>query len=76
MHLERAAVAGQSLGLALRTLGTVLALREGGLLVAPVGKGTYVYTGIAFFRELPAGVPGAYRLFMNLLALRPAGALP
>ncbi|TFG45945.1 MAG: hypothetical protein E4H41_03650 [Gemmatimonadales bacterium] len=49
---------------------------EGGLLVAPVGKGTYVYTGIAFFRELPAGVPGAYRLFMNLLALRPAGALP
>jgi LmbE family N-acetylglucosaminyl deacetylase len=49
---------------------------EGGLLVAPVGTGTYVYTGIAFFRELPAGVPGAYRLFMNLLALRPAGAQP
>ena len=42
---------------------------EGSLLVAPVGKGTYVYTGISFFRELPAGVPGAYRLFMNLLAL-------
>jgi hypothetical protein len=49
---------------------------RGGLLVAPVGHGTYVYTGIAFFRELPAGVPGAYRLFMNLLALRPAAAQP
>lgn len=42
---------------------------SGGLLVAPVGKGTYVYTGLAFFRQLPAGVPGAYRLFANLLAL-------
>ncbi|HEX5004342.1 MAG TPA: PIG-L family deacetylase [Gemmatimonadales bacterium] len=49
---------------------------EGGLLVAPVGKGTYVYTGLSFYRELPAGVPGAYRLFMNLLALRPARAVP
>jgi hypothetical protein len=43
---------------------------QGGLLVAPVGKGTYVYTGLALFRQLPAGVPGAYRLFANLLALR------
>jgi LmbE family N-acetylglucosaminyl deacetylase len=42
----------------------------GGLLVAQLGKGTYVYTGLAFFRELPAGVPGAYRLFANLLALK------
>ncbi len=42
---------------------------EGGLVIAKVGKGTYVYTGIAFFRQLPAGVPGAYRLFANLLAL-------
>ena len=42
---------------------------EGGLLVARVGKGTYVYTGLALFRQLPAGVPGAYRLFANLLAL-------
>jgi hypothetical protein len=41
----------------------------GGLLVAPVGKGTYVYTGLSFFRQLPAGVPGAFRLFSNLLAL-------
>ncbi len=43
---------------------------QGGLLVATVGSGTYVYTGLAFFRALPAGVPGAYRLFLNLLALR------
>lgn len=40
---------------------------RGGLLVAQVGRGIYVYTGIAFFRQLPAGVPGAFRLFMNLL---------
>ncbi len=43
---------------------------RGGLLVTQVGAGTYVYTGLAFFRQLPAGVPGAYRLFANLLALR------
>jgi hypothetical protein len=43
---------------------------QGGLLVAPLGRGTYVYTGLSFFRQLPAGVPGAYRLFLNLLALR------
>jgi len=42
---------------------------EGGLLVATVEKGTYVYTGLSFFRQLPAGVPGALRLFANLLAL-------
>ncbi len=42
---------------------------RGGLLVASYGQGTYVYTGLAFFRALPAGVPGAYRLFLNLLAL-------
>ncbi len=49
---------------------------EGGLLVAPVGHGTYVYTGLSFHRQLPAGTPGAYRLFMNLLALRPVAAQP
>ncbi len=43
---------------------------QGGLLVAPLDTGTYVYTGLSFFRQLPAGVPGAYRLFANLLALR------
>ncbi|MBZ5567122.1 MAG: PIG-L family deacetylase [Acidobacteriia bacterium] len=42
--------------------------REGGLLVAPYGKGFYIYTGYAFFRQLPAGVPGAVRLFVNLLS--------
>jgi LmbE family N-acetylglucosaminyl deacetylase len=40
---------------------------EGGVLVAKVGRGTYVYTGLSFFRQLPAGVPGAFRLFANLL---------
>lgn len=42
---------------------------DGGLLVARHGKGHYVYTGLSFFRELPAGVPGAYRLFANLISL-------
>jgi hypothetical protein len=41
----------------------------GGLLVAPLGAGRYVYTGLSFFRQIPAGVPGAYRLLANLLAL-------
>ncbi len=43
---------------------------KGGLLVAKPGRGAYVYTGLALFRQLPAGVPGAYRLFANLLALK------
>ena len=42
---------------------------EGSLLIAPLGKGHFVYTGIGFFRQLPAGVPGAYRLLANILAL-------
>lgn len=42
---------------------------QGGLLVAQYGKGYFVYTGLVFFRELPAGVPGAYRLFANLVSL-------
>ena len=42
--------------------------QKGALLVAKLGKGRYVYTGLAFFRQLPAGVPGAYRLLANLLA--------
>ncbi|HEX6913041.1 MAG TPA: PIG-L family deacetylase [Longimicrobium sp.] len=42
---------------------------KGGLLIARHGQGTYVYTGLAFFRQFPEGVPGAYRLFANLLAL-------
>jgi LmbE family N-acetylglucosaminyl deacetylase len=42
--------------------------QKGGLLRASYGKGTYLYTGYAFFRQLPAGVPGAIRLYANLLA--------
>jgi LmbE family N-acetylglucosaminyl deacetylase len=40
---------------------------NGGLVYTRYGQGTYIYTGLAFFRELPDGVPGAYRLFVNLL---------
>lgn len=42
---------------------------QGSLLVARHGKGWYVYTSLAFFRQLPAGVPGAHRLFENLVSL-------
>ncbi|HEV2392788.1 MAG TPA: PIG-L family deacetylase [Verrucomicrobiae bacterium] len=42
---------------------------KGGLLVAHYGRGYFVYTGLAWFRQLPAGVPGAYRLFANLVSL-------
>jgi LmbE family N-acetylglucosaminyl deacetylase len=42
---------------------------KGGLLVAQYGKGYFVYTGLSWFRQLPEGVPGAYRLFANLLSL-------
>jgi hypothetical protein len=41
---------------------------NGELVYAYVGKGTYIYVGLAFFRQLPEGVPGAYRLFVNLLS--------
>lgn len=41
---------------------------DGSLLIAKYGKGYYIYTGLSFFRELPAGVPGAYRLFANLIS--------
>lgn len=43
--------------------------KKGSLLVAPYGKGHYIYTGLSFFRELPAGVSGAYKLFANMLSL-------
>ena len=42
---------------------------KGSLLVARYGKGHYVYTGLSFFRELPAGVAGAYRLFANIISI-------
>ncbi len=44
--------------------------KRGSLLVAEVGDGLYIYTGLAFFRQFPAGVPGAYRLFANLVSMR------
>ena len=42
--------------------------QKGGLIVAAVGKGAYIYCGLALYRQLPEGVPGAYRLFANLLS--------
>jgi LmbE family N-acetylglucosaminyl deacetylase len=54
---------------------------NGGLVYTHYGKGTYIYTGLAFFRQIPEGVPGAYRLFINLLSVsretgrNPASAL-
>lgn len=44
------------------------ALTEGSLLVAKYGEGHYIYTGLSFFRQLPEGVPGAYKLFANLVS--------
>jgi hypothetical protein len=43
---------------------------NGALLVAPYGKGYYIYTGLSLFRELPEGVPGAYRLLSNMISLK------
>jgi hypothetical protein len=43
--------------------------QNGGLLIAPYGKGKYIYTGYSWFRQLPAGVPGAFRIFANILSL-------
>ncbi|MDQ3192626.1 MAG: PIG-L family deacetylase [Bacteroidota bacterium] len=44
--------------------------QQGSLIVADYGKGSFIYTGISFFRQLPAGVPGAYRLFVNLISYK------
>ena len=43
--------------------------KQGSLLVAPFGEGYYIYTGLSFFRELPAGVPGAFKLLSNMLSI-------
>ena len=48
--------------------------QKGGLLKAQYGKGTYIYSGYAFFRQVPAGVPGAIRLFVNLLSAGKTGS--
>jgi LmbE family N-acetylglucosaminyl deacetylase len=58
--------------LAVRDPGEEEAL--GALVYARDGKGFYIYTGLSFFRQLPAGVPGAYRLFVNLLSQSRAGS--
>jgi hypothetical protein len=47
--------------------------QRGALVVARHGEGHYVYTGLALFRQLPAGVPGAYRLLANLISLGAGG---
>ena len=44
--------------------------KNGALLIAKYGKGNYIYTGLSFFRELPEGVSGAYRLISNLISLQ------
>ena len=44
--------------------------KNGGLLIAKYGKGNYIYTGLSFFRELPEGVTGAYRLISNLISIK------
>ncbi|MEO5589082.1 MAG: PIG-L family deacetylase [Gemmatimonadaceae bacterium] len=61
---------------------TVLSLNDpgeeankGGIMIAPYGQGVYVYTTLAFFRQLPAAVPGATRLFVNLLSTTGAGSV-
>ena len=41
---------------------------KGGLVIAPIGKGAYIYASYSFFRQLPAGVGGAYRLFANIIS--------
>ncbi len=43
--------------------------KKGSLLIAKYGKGYYMYTGLSFFRELPAGVPGAYKLLTNMISI-------
>jgi LmbE family N-acetylglucosaminyl deacetylase len=43
-------------------------MKSGALLVTKHGKGSFIYTGISFFRELPAGVPGAFKLFANIIS--------
>ena len=55
---------------------TVISMHDAGepeqqtsLIIGDYGKGKFVYTGLVFFRELPAGVPGAYRLLANIIAL-------
>ena len=50
--------------------------KDGALLIAPYGKGNYIYTGLSLFRELPEGVPGAYKLLSNLISMKPSVSIP
>ena len=50
--------------------------KNGALLVAPYGKGYYIYTGLSLFRELPSGVSGAYRLLSNMISLKNPTTIP
>jgi hypothetical protein len=50
--------------------------KDGALLVAPYGKGYYIYTGLSLFRELPEGVPGAFRLLSNMISLKSTVTIP
>ena len=50
--------------------------KNGALLVAPYGKGHYIYTGLSFFRELPEGVSGAYKLLANMISLENTVPIP
>jgi LmbE family N-acetylglucosaminyl deacetylase len=49
---------------------------DGALLIAPYGKGNYIYTGLSFFRELPEGVAGAYKLISNLISIKSSATIP
>ncbi|MGQ7944260.1 PIG-L family deacetylase [Flavobacterium sp. WC2509] len=50
--------------------------KEGALLIAPYGKGNYIYTGLSLFRELPEGVTGAYKLLSNLISVKSSVSIP
>lgn len=50
--------------------------KNGALLIAPYGKGHYIYTGLSFFRELPEGVTGAYKLMSNIISLQSSSTIP
>ncbi|MBP6760032.1 MAG: LmbE family protein, partial [Flavobacterium sp.] len=50
--------------------------KNGGLLIAPYGKGHYIYTGLSFFRELPEGVSGAYKLLANMISVKSTVTIP
>lgn len=50
--------------------------KNGALLIAPYGKGFYIYTGLSFFRELPEGITGAYRLLSNMISLKSTVKIP